>query len=218
MEIDISNQKIRLAELEGRVESEPAVRAGALRQAQNAFRQSLALLRQDGENLRSRVRELESGLRATEMRLKTAENQISLTSVTMPVAGLVADLKVSSPGELLTPGQLVATIVPDGVPLVVEAVVPNGDIGFVRVGVDGRIKVDAYPFQQFRTLPARVRTVLPGLGRDNSFTVRLDLLRTTLASTDGDLPFFPGLAVEAELLTTRQRLMDVVLASGRGRP
>lgn len=216
LEIDISNQKIKLAELEARVASEPAVREGAFRQAQNAFRQSLALLRQDGENLRNQAREIESGLRATEMRLKMAENQISLTSVTMPVAGLVAEMKVSTAGELLTPGQMVATIVPDGVPLVVEAAVPNSDVGFVRAGVDGRIKVDAYPFQQFGTLPARVRTVLPGFGRDNNFTVRLDLLQSTIARRDGDLPLFPGLAVEVELFTARQRLINLVLASGRG--
>ena len=214
LEIDISNQKIKLAELEARVASEPGAREGALRQAQNAFRQALAILRQDGENLRNQVRELESGLRATDMRLRMAENQISLTSVTMPVAGLVAEMKVSAPGELLTAGQLVATIVPDGVPLIVEAAVPNSDIGFVRAGIEGRIKVDAYPFQQFGTLPARVRTVLPGLGRDNNFTVQLELLQSALPALEGDLPLFPGLTVEAELLTARQRLVHVVFASG----
>jgi multidrug efflux pump subunit AcrA (membrane-fusion protein) len=214
LEIDISNQKIKLAELEGRVESEPASREGALRQAQNTFRQALAILRENGENLRNQARELEANLRTTEMRLKLAENQMSLTSVLMPVGGLVAEMKVSAAGELLTAGQMVATIVPDGVPLVVEAAVPNSDVGFVRAGVDGRIKVDAYPFQQFGTLPGRVRTVLPGLGRDNNFTVRLDLLQSKIASGDGDLPLFPGLAVQIELLTVRRRLISLVLESG----
>ena len=213
LEIDISNQKIKLAELEARVQSEPGAREGALRQAENTFRQGLAILRQDGENLRNQARELESGLRATEMRLTMAENQISLTSVTMPVAGLVAEMKVSTAGELLTPGQMVATIVPDGVPLIIEAAVPNSDVGFVRTGIDGRIKVDAYPFQQFGTLPARVRTVLPGLGRDNNFTIRLDLLQSAITTKDGSLPLFPGLAVEVELLTARQRLVNLVLRS-----
>jgi HlyD family secretion protein len=218
LEIDISNQKIKLAELEGRVESEPAVREGALRQAQNTFRQALAVLRENGENLRTQARELETNLKSTGGRLKMAENQMSLASVTMPVSGLVAEMKVSAAGELLTAGQMVATVVPDGVPLLVEAAVSNSDVGFVRAGVDGRIKVDAYPFQQFGTLPARVRTVLPGLGRDNNFTIRLDLMQTKIVSRDGDLPLFPGLAVEAELLTVRQRLITLVLQSaGRGR-
>src|SRR6185436_9187760 len=96
LEIDISNQKIKLAELEGRVESEPFVREGALRQAQNTFRQALAILRENGENLRTQARELETNLKSTGGRLKMAENQMSLASVTMPVSGLVAEMKVSA--------------------------------------------------------------------------------------------------------------------------
>jgi hypothetical protein len=97
---------------------------------------------------------------------------------------------------------------------VVQAAVPNRDVGFVRPGIEARVKVDAYPFQQFGTLPARVRTVVPGLGTDNSFTVTLDLLSTRLSGGDRDLPLFPGLEVEAELLTGRQRLISRLLAPG----
>lgn len=210
LDLDISNQRIKLAELEARVQSEPAAREAAFRQAQNAFRQTLALLRQEAENLRLQSRDLEAALATTQARLTLAENQVSLTLVTMPVAGIVAELKVTSAGELVTAGQLVATVVPEGVPLLVEAAVSNRDIGFVRSGIEGRVKVDAYPFQQFGTLPVRVRSVLPGLGRENNFTVRLELLRNTIGGVDG-LPLFPGLAVEAELMTSRQRLIQLVL-------
>ena len=213
LELDISNQKLKLAELEGRLQFEPLLREGALRQAENAFRQNLALLRQDGENLANQTRELEATLKSTEMRLKLAESQVSLTSVAMPAPGIVADMKIANAGELVTVGQIVATVVPDGVPLVVEAAVPNRDVGFVKPGIEGRVKVDAYPFQQFGTLRARVRTVLPGLGRDNNFTVRLDLLETRLAAGDTALPLFPGLAVDAELFTSRQRLITMILGS-----
>jgi len=91
--------------------------------------------------------------------------------------------------------------------------VPNRDVGFVKPGIEGRIKIEAYPFQQFGTLRARVRTVLPGLGRDNNFTVRLELLETRLGAGDTTLPLFPGLAVDAELFTSRQRLITMILGA-----
>lgn len=216
LELDISNQKLKLAELESRVDSEPLGREAAHRQAQNVFRQNLALLRQDGENLATQSRELESALKSTETRLTLFERQVSLSAVTMPVSGIVAEMKVAHVGELVTVGQMVATVVPDGVPLVVEAAVPNRDVGFVKPGIEGRVKVDAYPFQQFGTLRARVRTVLPGLGGDSHFTVRLELLDATFAAGGTTLPLFPGLAVEAELFTSRQRLIDLMLGSGAG--
>ena len=216
LELDISNQKLKLAELESRIDSEPLGREAAHRQAQNVFRQNLALLRQDGENLANQSRELESALKSTETRLALAENQVSLSAVTMPVSGIVAEMKVAHVGELVTVGQMVATVVPDGVPLIVEAAVPNRDVGFVKPGIEGRVKVDAYPFQQFGTLRARVRTVLPGLGGDNHFTVRLELLDATFAAGGTTLPLFPGLAVDAELLTSRRRLIDLILGPGAG--
>ncbi len=214
LELDISNQKLKLGELESRIDSEPRAREAAHRQAQNVFRQNLALLRQDGENLGNQSREIETALKSTETRLTLAESQVSLRSVTMPVSGIVAEMKVANAGELVTIGQLVATVVPDGVPLVVEAAVPNRDVGFVKPGIEGRIKIDAYPFQQFGTLRARVLTVLPGLGRDNNFTVRMELLETRIATGSTTLPLFPGLAVDAELFTSQERLINLMLGSG----
>ena len=215
--VDISNQKMKLAELEGRFGAEPSVRAAAVRQAENAFRQQLALLRQEGANLGIQLKDVEASLRTNEARLTMAKGKIALTSVTMPVAGMVAEMKVTGTGELVAAGALVAVVVPDGVPLVVQAAIPNRDVGFVRPGIDARIKVDAYPFQQFGTLPARVRTVVPGLGNDNSFTVTLDLLSSRIADADRVLPLFPGLEVEAELLTGRQRLISRLFAPGSPR-
>ncbi|MDP2318392.1 MAG: HlyD family efflux transporter periplasmic adaptor subunit [Acidobacteriota bacterium] len=216
--IDISNQKIKLQDLEARLEGEPAARQAAARQAQNTMRQTLALLREERANLDSQARELEGALLGTQARLALAESQASLASVTTPVPGIVAEMKVTSTGEVLELGRLVATIVPEGVPLVVEAEVPNRDVAFVRPGIEGRIKVDAYPFHQFGTLAARVQTVLPALGTGNSFTVKLQLLDTSIGTRGEALPLFPGLAVQAELLTARRRLLDLLLDSRGASP
>ncbi len=213
MAIDISNQQIKLQELQGRLKGEPMAREAAARQAQSAVRQTLALLREQRTNLDIQARELAGSLTGTEARLGMAESQASLASVTTPVAGIVAEMKVTSTGEVLELGGLVATIVPEGVPLMVEAAVPNRDVAFVRPGIDGRIKVDAYPFQEFGTLAARVQTVLPALGTDTSFLVKLELLETTIGSRGERLPLFPGLAVNAELMTARRRLIDLLLES-----
>jgi len=212
--LDISNLKVKLAEMEGRVAAEPMMRDAAIRQAEATFRQQMSLLRQEGANLGIQAKEVETSLRTTEARLAMAKSKVALNSIAAPVAGMVAEMKVTSTGEVVAAGALVAVIVPDGVPLVVQAAVPNRDVGFVRPGIEARIKVDAYPFQQFGTLPARVRTVVPGMGNDSSFTVTLDLLSSRISSSDSELPLFPGLEVEAELLTGRQRLITRLLSPG----
>lgn len=213
MAIDISNQRIKLQELQGRLKGEPAAREAATRQAQATLRQTLALLREQRTNLDIQARELAGSLTGNEARLAVAETQASLASVTTPVTGIVAEMKVTGTGEMIELGGLVATIVPEGVPLIVEAAVPNRDVAFVRPGIDGRVKVDAYPFQEFGTLRARVQTVLPTLGTDNSFLVKLALLETTIGSRGERLPLFPGLTVDAELMTARRRLIDLLFES-----
>lgn len=50
---------------------------------------------------------------------------------------------------MVTPAQAVVTVVPRNTPLVVEAMLPNQDMAFVRVGQMAQIKVAAFSFEQY---------------------------------------------------------------------
>ena len=213
-EIDISNERLHLTELQTKLQTEQAEAESALRAAQAAFNQALASLRQERENVRVQVQEAESSLESLRAKIAVSEQHMSLAAVTMPVAGTLAEVKVKNTGELVNLGSVVAAVVPEGVPLIVEAEVPSKDVGFVRVGLPARVKVDAYPFQQFGTARAEVTQVLPALGGHNNFTVKLRLLEDRLSSGGSPVILFPGLGVEAELLTAKQRLIQLLSASG----
>jgi hypothetical protein len=79
--------------------------------------------------------------------------------------------------------------------------------------LEAQVKVDAYPYEQFGTVPAIVETVLPAIGGSN-FPIKLRLLRDRLNVKGTEILLFPGLTVEAGLLTTKQRLLELVLSSG----
>ena len=126
------------------------------------------------------------------------------------MSGTVSDLHIHNSGELVSAGTAVATILPDGVPLVVHAAIPNKDIGFVQTGLPARIRVDAYPFQQFGTVDGEVRKVFPNAGGEESFRVTLTLLEDSIEVSGNTMPLFPGLTVEAEVLTDKHRLLSVI--------
>ena len=212
-EVEIANQKLRLAEANGKIDGVEGAAKGGLHSAQMAFEQALTTLRQQQVTLQAKVEEAASNLDASAKKIDISERQISLASIAMPVAGTIADLKTKNTGELVGAGTTVATIVPEGVPLFVNADVPNKDIGFVKPGIEARVKIDAYPFEQFGTVPARVETVLPALGGKN-FPIRLRLLQDHLDVKGSKILLFPGLTAKAELLTSKQRLLDVLLSSG----
>jgi multidrug efflux pump subunit AcrA (membrane-fusion protein) len=209
-DIEISNESLHLSDLSAKLQSMQTETEAAHRSAQVNHSQALAAIRQERENLRVQIQQTEAGLEADRGKIGLAESQLSLSTIQMPVAGTIVELKVKNRGDLVSTGPI-AAVVPEGVPLVVEAEVPNKDIGFVKVGLAARIKVDAYPSQQFGTVPAQVTRVLQSMSGAN-FLVLLRLLDTKLGTKGNEVYLFPGLTVEAELLTSKQRMWNLLLS------
>lgn len=97
-----------------------------------------------------------------------AKRQYQLDWLRSPVDGTVQDLNVASLGTVVQPGQTLATVVPAHAPVIVEADLPAQSAGFVKVGQRVSIKVTAYPFEQYGTIPGRVTWVSPAAETQSS--------------------------------------------------
>lgn len=161
------------------------------------------------------INNLEAEMRNIEDKLKEIKKNMIVADILMPIAGTIVKFEVKNPGEMISSGKVVAVVAPDGEPLVVEAAVPNKDIGFVNEGLPARIKVDAYPFQQFGVIPAKVLQVFPNIGDQDNFTILLELSRDHILAGDRKIPLFSGLTVQAELITKKQRLYKLILGKDK---
>ena len=90
----------------------------------------------------------------------------------------------------------------------VEATVRNRDIGPIEPGLNAKLKLDAYPFQSFGVVPARV-TRIDRAGSD--FQVVLEPERNTIQVHGRAKPLQDGLALTAEIVTDRQTLLSMLL-------
>jgi hemolysin D len=88
--------------------------------------------------------------------LVKAAHKAERVKLIAPINGTVQQLAVSTIGQVVTTGQSLLVIVPDTGPLEIEALVPNSDIGFLEVGQDAVIKIDAFPFSRYGTVDGRV--------------------------------------------------------------
>lgn len=101
--------------------------------------------------------------------LEAREKQASLTQervklqqqrqwlrITAPANGFVQELAVHGQGAVVNPAQKLLTIVPNDDSLEVEAWLENRDIGFVFVGNQAEVKIDAFPYTRYGTLLAEV--------------------------------------------------------------
>ena len=66
------------------------------------------------------------------------------TRLTAPVSGIVQQLAVTTIGQVVTSGQSLLVIVPQNGPIDIEALVPNSDFGFVTLGQEAVVKIDAH--------------------------------------------------------------------------
>jgi HlyD family secretion protein len=224
MDIDISNAQLRLSELQTKLQTLENDSRATVRNARAQYDQAGANLRQERDNVQIQARTLESEIEHAGQQLTIGASRLELAIVRMPVAGTIAELKVRNAGEIVGAGSAIATVVPSGVPLMVEVNASDKDVAFVRPGIDARIKVEAFPFQQFGTARARVVKVLPAVGGNSTFIVQLHLMDEKLTANGEEFYLFPGLSVQADLITGSQRLLDVLLqgekpgAKGGGQP
>ncbi|HEY9683942.1 MAG TPA: HlyD family type I secretion periplasmic adaptor subunit [Oculatellaceae cyanobacterium] len=150
-----------------------------------------------------------------EAKVKVSSFQNAQKLVLSPVDGHVDTMFVHTVGGVVTPAEKLVSIVPDNVPLVVQAYVANRDIGFVRKGASAAIKVDTFDFQKYGMLNGRVSLVSHDSREDEKLGqifdvyirpsesyIKVDNRREQLAS---------GMTVISEVKTGRRRIIEFFL-------
>lgn len=101
--------------------------------------------------------ESDASLRREE--LVKARRRSGLQQLLSPADGTVTALAAHTVGGVVEATKPLMVVVPDGSQFVLEGNLPNRERGFVHVGQDVAIKLEAYPFTRFGTLPGRVEAV-----------------------------------------------------------
>jgi hemolysin D len=171
-----------------------------------------------------------------------AEAKLSRTKLYSPINGTVQQLAVTTLGQVATVGQQLMVITPRGGQLQIEALVPNIDIGFIKVGQNAAVKIDAFPFTRFGVLQGRVISIaqeaveeqvarramanatssannattqpssVSGQPQVFVFPVKVALEKASIKVGDTEVPLTPGMTVTVEINTQRRRVIDYFLS------
>lgn len=76
-----------------------------------------------------------------------------------PIDGSVSALSITTTGQIVSAGDEVMRIVPDGLGLEIEAYIANRDISFIRPGQDAVVKIESLPFTRYGTVSATLTKV-----------------------------------------------------------
>ena len=131
------------------------------------------------------------------------EAHISETLIRMPFTGFIGRMEITNIGQMLAPGTIITTAFPESSPMEVLAEIPNRDIGLITKDTPVNVKVDAFPYIEFGTIPGRVERIIPNVGNKSVFTIVVQLDKQALKKNGKNYHVFPGLSVSVDCITRR---------------
>ena len=145
-----------------------------------------------------------------------ASRRAGLQALRAPETGTVQQLAVHTVGGVVEAARTLMVIVPGDGTLEVEARVLNRDAGFVHEGQDAVVKIEAFPFTRYGSVPGRVVSISrdavpdPKLGATYVAQIRLD--RATISVDGRATPLSAGLGVTADIRTGSRRIISYLLS------
>ena len=142
-------------------------------------------------------------------------NLLEQTELVSPMRGVVKNVRITTQGGVIRPGEEVMQIVPLEDDLLIEAKVSPASIAFLTTGLDANIKIDAYDYTVYGDLPAKLifisaDTLTEDLkqGEEPYYRARF---RTTGRQFSGrpnaKMDILPGMTATVEIKTGRRTVL-----------
>ena len=151
------------------------------------------------------------------------------TLITAPVSGQVIVAEARE-GMVANANTTLFVLAREGGQLHARMLVPSRAVGFIEPGQEVRLAVDAFPFQRFGTVNARIaqvsgtaltpdQTEVPLTFQDASYIVDLELLTHNLQAYGQTVKLENGMQFSADIIIDRRSLLEWLLdplyAAGR---
>lgn len=211
--------------------SEPLAAKGLLSEVEmlRMRRQANDILSQITERKNRYQAEANSELIKLELELsQTTENLVGRadivdrTTVTAPVRGTIKNVRVSTIGGVIQPGEHIMEIIPLEDQLLVETQIRPSDVAFLRPGLKATVKITAYDYAIYGGLTGVVENISPdtlkddqkaAAGRPDAIHYRVMVLtdNSHLEAGGKQLPIIPGMVASVEIKTGEKTILDYLL-------
>jgi membrane fusion protein len=184
-----------------------AAKAGDLAQAARAIAQT-------GASAQAQAAGVQSSRAEVAQRLAEADTARGYT-LTSPVDGTVAALTARL-GQPANEREPLMVVMPAGATLLAELYIPTSAAGFLMAGQEVRLAVDAFPYQRFGTVSARIVQIssvtipkaVPSGGTVPVYLVTAALADSSVIAFGRSQRLLPGMSLSARIITRRQTLLQ----------
>ena len=145
-----------------------------------------------------------------------AMRRTGLQALRAPASGTVQQLALHTVGGVAEAARTLMVIVPGDGGLEVEARVLNKDAGFVHEGQEVAVKVEAFPFTRYGSVPGTVvsisRDAVPDPKLGATYVAQIRLARPDLMVDGKRTMLGSGLGVVADIRTGSRRIISYLLS------
>ena len=205
-----------VAEANGQIQEQLGNMARA-RQAISEFKvRAVARQQEYRKEIETQMAEISKGVQAGSERFSAAQGDLDRTVIRAPASGQVVGLQMQTVGGVVTPGQKLADIVPEGVPLLLEARVKPQLIDRLQPGLMADVRFQAFANTPQLVVESKLVSVSGDLIVDpqhNNEAHYLALLKITDKGmqTLGGRVLQPGMPAEIIVKTGEQTLLNYLL-------
>ena len=143
------------------------------------------------------------------------KDRVDRLVVSTPVPGIVQSLPLQANAGVLPPGGVVAEIVPVDDGFIVESRVQTRDIGFLEVGQPVTVKIDAFDYARYGSIPGRLTELSPTTFLDEQnrpyYQAKIEIEKIYVGPNPQENAFMPGMTVQGDIATGDRTVLQYLL-------
>mgnify|MGYP002635023381 CR=1 FL=1 len=147
------------------------------------------------------------------------KKQLDGSTLTAPVKGIVKSIRLTTVGGVIRPGEDVLEIVPLEDDLLIEAKVAPQDIGFLKVGLDASVKIEAYDYTIYGDLDGVLSYISADTLEENTQRGDVPFYRVHIKTQgrqfsgrpEANLQILPGMTATVEVKTGKNTVLSYLL-------
>ncbi len=145
-----------------------------------------------------------------------AEDKLKRRKMVSPISGIIKTISHTSIGAVLSPGGVIAEIVPIDTDIVIEVKILPQDIGFVKVGLKSIIKFDAFDYSRYGSIYGELVSISPTTFTDPKrgtvyYKGRVKPDQNYVGHNPEENLIIPGMTVEVDIITDKKTVFQAII-------
>ncbi|MBX2861530.1 MAG: HlyD family type I secretion periplasmic adaptor subunit [Vampirovibrio sp.] len=132
--------------------------------------------------------------------------------ITAPVDGVIHQQIIHGPGDVVQVGEDLISLVPEEMALVAEVRVTNQDLGYIKLGQESALRLDALPYTKFGRLEGSITAISPTSTQDETgqvfYTVQITPDQQYLTLDDKKYPIKSGMTLTTDIITREKNILS----------